>query len=251
MDKYPQEWNLPLPKSGLDQIVLTASDFVLTDWSELRTSLRMDGSGEIISRPLACLKSGEELLGDRAWCRDSWWDATISHKGYALIRVVYNPSRIDGTSNFFPANGVEVARASHELIKQLAEKGIVLNPEDVRVSRLEVASRIQVDRPIEQYLDALEEWAHPKYLNETRREPGWLCFSNSSRSVQFYDKHLQLEGELKEDVPYHMRIESKAKRGQAVKAMGVDFGHLLSGDIGPALKWHNEMMQLCIGGAVE
>jgi hypothetical protein len=251
MDISALEENCPFPATGLDRIVLTTSDFVLKDWSELTTSMIVEGSGEIVSRPLASLESGEELLGDRAWCREEWWDVALSHKGYSRIRLAYNPSRMDGASNLFPASGRQVARASQELIERVAAKGIEIDPADLRVSSLEVASPVLVDRPIEQYLDALEEWANPKYLSETHRKPGWLCFSNGSRSIQFYDKHLQMEGELKEDAPYRLRIESKAKKGRAVNAMGIDFDHLLNGYTGPAVMWHHDMMQNCIGGITE
>ncbi len=248
---YTQEWNQAFPSTGIDQVVLTSTDFVLRDWARLTTQLNMNGGGEIISPVLAKLPTGEELVGRKAWYNADWWGITLSCKDRPRLRVNYNPSRIDGTSNLIPASGRQVARASEELMGQLAEKGIELNPSDVCVSSIEVASPVLVDRPIEQYLDALEEWARPKYLNETRREPGWLCFSNGSRSIQFYDKHLQLEGEQKEEAPYRMRIESKAKRGQTVKAMGIDFDHLLNGSIGPAVIWHHDMMQNCIGGINE
>ena len=85
---------------------------------------------------------------------------------------------------------------------------------------------IEVVDPISECLITIDDWAFEGTMTDRYRQEGWLCFSNGSRSISFYDKHLQVYGKEKEELPYWLRIETKAKRSQVFKRMGVTYQDL-------------------------
>lgn len=195
--------------SGIDTVRLWIRDFTVADNATLTVQTTSTAStGETDDTILYQISDGV-VYGGKAYLNTDLFAATL-HSPEALFVQASLPKQLH-RDNRAETSGIDIGLALTALEGALWRAGISTDIREARISRLDIARTVHLDRPVAAYASAIRSLTYPR-MDRTSYYSGGARWSNSRHQVSFYDKGLEQEG-----VPSSTaRLEYRLIKGQAV-----------------------------------
>ncbi len=237
---------------GLDKLVLTTTDFLVSDWGLLDHNPRK-GNGKDPYVPVSEDKILVDKSGDPCYHRNLFYNPdngsnsgrsrlnlNIDNKG---LQIILNPSKFesDRRQHLHPVDCQEIlmsrVKSSLEFVHQ--DLGIDFDDKAMKISRLDMCRNLQARQPVSSYKPIFEVMSLARSKNQTQYPSGYID-SNSRKGLVIYDKVKAMieDKEMKKDKDTCrqlfdaygnnlMRIEVQAKKEGVKTYFGVTrLGHL-------------------------
>ena len=195
--------------SGIDTVRLWLQDFTVADNSafEIRTTSTAS-TGETDDTLLYEVSDGV-VYGGKAYLNTDLFGCTL-HSPEALFVQASLPKQLH-RDNRAEASGIDIGLALTALEGALWRAGISTDIREARISRLDIARTVHLDRPVSAYAGAIRSLTYPR-MDRTSYYSGGARWSNSRHQISFYDKGLEQTGTPSNEC----RLEYRLIRGESI-----------------------------------
>jgi len=132
------------------------------------------------------------ILGEKAFLNNKDnLPYSVDIKSPDHLSVEFNPSKIFHNHNYYSITNQQLGIVCNQLQKDLDEKGIKLNINDMKVSRIDLAQNYKMKYPYINYSNLFGLLSGKRLKSSSY--PSYYSFRNKSREVVFYDKLLELK----------------------------------------------------------
>jgi len=233
------------PCAGIDKLTITTQDFRVKDASKSGLTLRhwntdLDTGNQ--EQPILFTdKAGKPIHGASAFINDEQYAININRNG---LQVVFNPSK--AYHPYKLCNDSKVLQERLEtLAKGIKEKGFILDIEQAKISRIDLAKNGHMKQPCIAYSPVLS-WMNIKRAKRTAMYPDGHTSNNNRFGVNFYNKGKELRENkiLVINDDRVMRCELQYKGTQSVcKRTGIgNIRSLIETGIKPLSDLYNETL---------
>jgi hypothetical protein len=233
------------PCAGIDKLIITTQDFRINDASKSGLTLRhwntdLDTGNQ--EQPILFTdKAGKPIHGASAFINDEQYAININRNG---LQVVFNPSK--AYHPYKLCNDSKVLQERLEtLAKGIKEKGFILDIEQAKISRIDLAKNANMEQPCIAYSPVFS-WLNIKRAKRTAMYPDGYTSNNNRLGLIFYNKGKELRENkilvINDDKV--MRCELQYKGTQSVcKRTGIgNIRSLIETGIQPLSDLYNETL---------
>jgi hypothetical protein len=202
--------------SGIDKVILTTSDFQVTDLKHplfVKKSV-VKGDGEL---PRYTDLKGQTIEANNFYINEPHLIATYDFNQRHGLRIVFNPSK-KTHPYILSGTGDALNRVSDKITAELNSLGLNVNLDSMSINRLDLAKNCEMTYPLWQYQKAFSmlkgKRAQTKEFGDT------YYIGNKSHETCFYDKRFELMSNRinVSDLPENfMRGENRFKKTNQVK----------------------------------
>jgi len=208
--------------SMLDTVKFYTNDFVIRDGAdiELMPSVIDYKTGETDNKKLFQRSSGQWVKGSKAFLNADNFNVTIKPNNLTnevILWVQLSVPKFLTGDNFYPV-GDEAKRLPVELETELRSRGIGLNVNDMRVSRLDAFQNVYASETFGDYIPVFRLL---RAKRQNRRDYGsTFLWENTQREICVYDKLTEVKnrGYEVEGYPQNtIRFEYRLLKSKSVK----------------------------------
>lgn len=211
---------------GIDKLTVFTPNFQVEDLSTERgwSIQRAETPDAPKPNPLHRDGTGRIVYGNKAYVNTGTVRFDLDHRG---LRIDLNPSKL---VHPWKLAGVDVMGTVEDLIQTEADRhGLQFDPNDLRLSRLDLARQHEMTEPLSVYGHAYRLMQGKRMT--TAQFPNGARFGNRQRQAVFYDKRAELIHRLKEGLGCPNKLLRAEARFMAHKAAtaatGITYLHQL------------------------
>jgi hypothetical protein len=165
---------------------------------------------------------GEPYKGKNAYYHSNLGSAKYSVviQGYGM-NIKFNPSKVMRENNFIPATESEVKKVVRMVLSDMKKQGVILDENQLVVSRVDLAKNVQLKDTIESYSKVFR-LLNPKCMKKINLyEYESITFGNKSRVIALYDKTLEMKEKygVPLDLKNILRCEQRFLKSSVVKSV--------------------------------